>query len=123
MKRLSSLGTLRNKADRLTQIEGKRRYSKCLICGKPNQVLHHFVPKSVSSNLRYDWENLIPLCNGCHMRLHQSGDPDYEQRIIKARGGSEWYEKLRKRGREIIKVNREYFTKVIEKLTGDNEVA
>lgn len=86
-----------------------------MLCGKPQQVMHHFFPKSVSSFLRYSWDNLIPLCNGCHMRLHQSGDPSYEQRIIDTKG-KKWYDKLYKVKREYVKVNVAYYKDVWEKL-------
>ena len=107
----------RNQADKLMQIAGKIKNPKCLLCGNQTQVMHHFVPKSVSSRLRYDWDNLIPLCNPCHFRLHQSGDPDYEQRIIDKKGGQEWYKNIRQRGRETIKVNILHFKEEIEKLS------
>jgi hypothetical protein len=78
-------------------------------------VLHHFYPKSVSSALRYDWKNLIPLCQGCHMRLHQSGDPSYEYEIIK-RKGLKWYHELTSHKHDSVKIDRIYYTKVAEKL-------
>lgn len=47
-------------------------YPKCLLCGKDTQVAHHYVHKSKSLALRYDFENLIPLCNSCHFMLHHN---------------------------------------------------
>lgn len=73
--------------------------------------MHHFFPKSVSARLRYDWDNLIPLTNAEHMRLHQSGDPDYEQRIIEIKG-QKWYELLRERRKETVKINVEYYRQI-----------
>ena len=78
--------------------------------------MHHLIPKSVSAKLRYDWENLIPLTNKQHCRLHASDDLDIVTRIIKLRGGLDWYENLRKIGREIIKIDRYYYNCVIDKL-------
>ena len=78
--------------------------------------MHHLIPKSVSARLRYDWENLIPLTNAQHCRLHQSPDLTTELEIVKRKGGIGWYEKLRQRGREMIKVNREYYNRVISEL-------
>lgn len=111
----SSLTTWRKKCDKKMQEIGKVRYSKSLLSDNPTQVMHHFVPKSVSARLRYDWDNLIPLTNAEHMRLHQSGDPEYEYKIIKIKG-NEWFEKLIKTGREIIKVNVGYYKEVYENL-------
>lgn len=111
MKKRSSLGTLRNKCDKLMQEIGHKENPFCLLCGKYQQVMHHFFPKSVSSFLRYEWSNLIPLCNGCHMRLHQSGDPTYEQRIIKLKG-KKWFDWLAQHARDYIKVNTPYYESV-----------
>ena len=36
--------------------------------------MHHHVPKSRSSFLRYDGKNLVPLCGGDHFK-HHNGDP------------------------------------------------
>ena len=108
MQKRSKLGTLRNKCDKLMQQIGHEENPTCLLCGKPQQVMHHFFPKSVSSFLRYEWRNLIPLCNGCHMRLHQSGDPTYEQRIIKIKG-KKWFDWLATNARNYIKINTAYY--------------
>ena len=111
MKKRSKLGTLRNKCDALMQIIGHRRNPFCLLCGKAQQVMHHFFPKSVSSFLRYNWDNLVPLCNGCHMRLHQSGDPSYEERIKKIKG-QKWYNWLAQHARDYIKINTAYYENI-----------
>lgn len=108
MKKRSKLGTLRNKCDQLMQIIGKKKFPKSILSGAPTQVMHHFFPKSVSSYLRYDWENLIPLTNGEHMRLHQSGDPSYEGEIIRIKG-KKWYDALNRVKREYIKINTAYY--------------
>lgn len=114
MKR-NKLATLRNKADALMQEKGKEMFPKSLLSGLPTQVLHHFIPKSVSSFHRYNWDNLIPLTNGEHMRLHQSGDPYYENKIIGVKG-QEWYVELEKHKRDYVKVNVAYYEGVIEQL-------
>lgn len=105
------LGTWRKKCDAIMQQIGHHQNPFCLICGQTQQVMHHFFPKSVSARLRYEWDNLIPLCNGCHNRLHQSGDPSYEQRIIEKKG-KEWYDRLNSIRREVIKVNVEYYRNI-----------
>ena len=110
------LTTWRNKCDRALQQKVANEYKYCLICGNPVQVGHHFFPKSVSSRLRYEWENIIPLCSGCHMRLHQSGDPRYEQRIIAVKG-ERWYESLERIARDYQKVNVAYYKQMYERLT------
>lgn len=120
MRKRSSIGTLRNKCDKVMQEIGHKENRFCLLCGKAQQVMHHFFPKSVSSYLRYDWQNLVPLCNGCHMRLHQSGDPSYEQRII-ALKGQEWWKYLSTHSRDYIKINVAYYQSVLSELQARNE--
>ena len=105
----------RKTCDRLMQEVGRKRYPVSLISGQPTQVMHHFVPKSVSSNLRYDFDNLIPLTNAEHCRLHQSPDPTTEQ-MIRTLKGDIWWHKLRTRKQQIIKVNVEYYKQVKDAL-------
>ena len=112
-KKLPKLGKLQKECDTLMQQVGKKIYKNSIL-GGPTQVMHHLIPKSVSARLRYDWENLIPLTNAQHCRLHQSPDDETVVQIIKAKGGIEWYEKLRKIGRETIKVTRDYYLSVKE---------
>lgn len=50
------------------------------------------------------------------MRLHQSGDPSYEQRIVDYRG-KKWYARLDGIRRETIKTDVAYYDGQIEKLT------
>jgi hypothetical protein len=98
---------------------GKKKFPKSLLSGLPTQVMHHFVPKSVSSFHRYNWDNLIPLTNGEHMRLHQSGDPSIEHTIIKIKG-EDWFTELEKHKRDYVKINKGYYKETLEKLTYEN---
>ena len=109
--KLKTIKSLRAACDALIQQINRKKYEKCFICGSSNQVAHHFFPKSVSSFLRYNAENLVPLCNGCHMRLHQSGDPRYEQMIVSQKGEA-WYQKLENHARDYIKVDRIYYEEI-----------
>lgn len=110
------LSTLRNKADRKFQEFGMRNDPPCLLCGKPANCIHHFVPKSISSALRYEPKNGIQLCVGCHLRLHSSGDPEYEQKIIRIKGGS-WYDDLQEIRKTLISTNRKFYEEAIIMLT------
>lgn len=111
------LTSLRKKCDKELQIKGRELYDSCEICGKPISCLHHFFPKSVSANLRYDWDNLIPICQGCHMRHHQAGDPKIHATVIEKRGGLKWYNDLAKRSRELIRINQGYYKGVLEDIS------
>ena len=112
-KKLPTLKKLRKEADTLMQKLGRMMNPNSIIGGK-TEVMHHLIPKSVSARLRYDWENLIPLTNAQHCRLHASEDGEIFVSILKAKGGIEWYEALRKRGRESIKADRFYYNHIIE---------
>ncbi len=104
---------LRNKADRLLQEHIRKNYTKCEYCSNQSQVGHHFVPKSVCSNLRYDLANVIPLCHGCHMK-HHNGDPMIHAYIVKKRGDT-WFKYIA-RNRKIVKVNKGFYKEAIKQL-------
>ena len=110
------LGKIQRTCDALMQQVGKLKNPKSIISGVPTQVHHHLIPKSVSSMLRYDWNNLIPLTNGEHCRLHQSPDPTIEMKIVEIRGGIDWFNKLKEKGRQYNKVNRQYYEDIKLKL-------
>lgn len=116
-KKGKSLKTLRNKCDRLVQEWGRDKYSRCLVCGKPISCLHHYYPKSVSSVLRYNENNLIPICQGCHL-MHHNGDPRIHARILEIKG-IDWHKELTKKKEQIIKINQGYYKKIIEKYATD----
>jgi|TARA_Y100000310_G_C20638702_1_gene792654 5-methylcytosine-specific restriction endonuclease McrA len=102
----------RRKCDRLLQEWGRRTYKKCLICDKKLSCLHHYWPKSKASALRYDKDNLIPICNGCHL-MHHTGNPDIHNKINEIKG-NDWCIKLRRKKEKIIKPNIGYYKKIIE---------
>lgn len=122
MKKLPKITTLRNKADRLYQELGREMFNKCF-CGKPYSNLHHHIPKSRSSNLRYSLENGVPICAGCHFQ-HHNGDTRIAYKYIpymKKLYGKDWESKLVKESVKIIKTDRIYYNNIIEKLTYEKE--
>lgn len=104
---------LRNLADRLYQEKLKGKI--CEICGKPSTCVHHFVPKSVSNRLRYDPKNAIPICQGCHMRHHQAGDPVVHLTIQRKRG-KKWLDYITKARYEMVKTDKIFYDEAIAKL-------
>ena len=114
--RKASIKTLRNRADKLFHQAILKKHPNCLICGKPANCAHHYIPKSQSNNLRYDLDNGIPICMGCHLRHHQAGDPRIAE-IILEKKGKRWAESLHAKRRIICKMNKGYLTEVIEKLS------
>jgi hypothetical protein len=118
--KLVPLGKLQRTCDALMQQVGKLKNPKSLISNLPTQVMHHYIPKSCSSILRYNWDNLIPLTNGEHCSLHQSPDPTTNILILQAKGGQKWFDKLKEKGRQYNKVNRAYYE--AKKLELENEL-
>jgi len=104
---------LRNQADRLYQEIGTLLYKKCLICGGKLSCLHHYFPKSTSAGLRYDKDNLIPICQGCHFR-HHNGDPRIQNAINEIKG-KEWLTRLaKKKYEDYPKQNKQYYELIIK---------
>jgi len=81
---------LQHQADLLFYAVVCRLHPQCLVCEiNKAQTGHHFIYKSQSATLRYDLRNGIPICNSCHCRHHQSGDPAVVDTIIRKKG-LEW---------------------------------
>lgn len=91
---------LRIKADKL-YIEKvmKLRGDTCELCGRPAKTVHHFIPKSRSEAVRYDPDNGVVICQGCHKKIH-SWDPYLSGKVV-AQRGSKWYNDLDKRSRDL----------------------
>ena len=117
LKKVSSLGKLRKQCDKEMQIKGKMLYPKSIVSGLPTEVMHHFIPKSVSSALRYYWLNLIPLTNAEHCRLHQSPDPSIEMTIYQRMGGDNWWKALQVEQKKEMRINRAYYEGVFKELS------
>jgi len=65
----------------------------CNYCGKPAMQVHHFYRKSMYGHLRYDIDNGVPCCQGCHLRADDSNYID----ILKDRRGEDWYLSLKEK--------------------------
>jgi len=104
------------KADKLLQEIGRQKFDACIVCGKPMSCLHHYYPKSSAGNLRYNWLNLIPICQGCHFR-HHNGYPEIHNKVNEVKG-AEWLEELQEaRKVQNPKCNtRNYYLDKIEEL-------
>jgi len=118
----SECSKLEKKCDALLTPIIKKLHSKCEACGQPTQVAHHFIEKSRSNYLRYDIDNnLIPLCNVCHCKIHNrfgasiTGCLDVSD-IIRNKRGEEWYLNLRKASQITIKKDIVWYQKNYERL-------
>lgn len=117
--KLPKLSTLRNKADNLLTPLIKRLYPTCLLRGSKNcayetQVAHHHVHKSKSSLLRYDLQNLIPLCGACHVMLHN--DESYWGAMVAKIKGPEWFAYIESKKHLGVKVDRFFYLEAIDRL-------
>lgn len=112
-KRDAEIKRLRKKADTLLQEIVRAERPFCEHCGKPTQAGHHFYTKGSSSELRYDFDNLIALCAGCHVSHHKGGNPEIHVKIMRDRG-PEWFDDLYSRKAMRRNRNREYYLGVIE---------
>ena len=106
-----SLKKLRSIADGLLTPLIIKLFPRCLLCGNPTQVAHHYIKKSESNRLRYIIENLINLCTNCHCALHNH-ETIYANKIVKIEG-QPWHDKLISLKQQYIKVDREYYEKAI----------
>lgn len=93
------------KCDKLLSPIIIKLYPRCLLCGGQTQVAHHHVHKSKSLILRYHIPNLIPLCNGCHLKLHYN-ESYWASKIVEIRG-MKWFRDLDRLKNQIIKPNYE----------------
>jgi len=112
---MNKIKKLRNKADKLFQQVCLLLEPNCEACGKKAEVVHHFIPKSLSANLRYNIDNGISLCNSCHFKHHSTADPDIYEAMTKYKS-TEWFELIGKERRKLIKPTIAYYEKQIKKL-------
>jgi 5-methylcytosine-specific restriction endonuclease McrA len=121
MKKAPSKKTLKAKlkikADKLFSQCCFKKWGNICICGREASATHHFFPKSGSAYLRYNLDNGVPLCYGCHIiKIHTQGDPETLERIKKARG-LKWYnnlKRLKKKGLEAKSITTvKYYQEVI----------
>ena len=114
MKKAKSKAYYRNRCDRLIQEIMLLTHDKCLVCGKPNQVAHHYFAKARCGNLRFNFKNLINLCKGCHLKLH-TGDPSIQNEINRIKG-DEWLKDLTKARNKFVKIDITYYRNMVKTL-------
>lgn len=103
---------LQRKADKIAQQIFVSLNPYCLICGGKTSCGHHYYPKSTASSLRYDFQNLIPLCAGHHFS-HHNGNPEIHNRVNELKG-KKWLEELRAKKRNLfVKTSLGYYKNII----------
>lgn len=75
MIRKKSRKTLLLERDLVYQQETKKFYKTCALCTNEIEIIHHFIHKSQSEKLRYEFKNGVPLCKKCHFRVHARNNP------------------------------------------------
>jgi hypothetical protein len=77
--------TLKNKLDKLWSAAVRRKFPRCVVCGRePTQAHHCIVRKAQSLGVRWLLSNGIGLCTICHLyKLHGSqGDKQFLDRYL-----------------------------------------
>ncbi len=99
-KRSQTVGFWSRKADKKFQEIGREMYEEkgCLICGGKYSCLHHVFTKASCTHLRYNWKNVIPICVGCHFKIHGSEPVNVKSLmdIVIDLKGEDWYEELKR---------------------------
>lgn len=113
-KRLPKVSTVRNKTDALLTPIIKKMYPRCLFCPNPTEVAHHHVHKSKSTRLRYEIDNLVNLCNACHLTLHMN-ESYWASKVVEARG-LDWFRALERVKNEIVKADVHFYIDHYERL-------
>lgn len=95
--KLPTTKKMRNKCDKLLTPIIKKQYPECFLKGAKEctyftDVAHHHIKKSKSSPLRYNLDNLIPLCTRCHCALH-ANESKWVTVLIEKKG-LEWSQNL-----------------------------
>ena len=111
---------LQTKCDKLLTPIIKEMYPVCLLNGSQGnenctyytEVAHHHVHKSKSSALRYNFDNLIPLCNHCHLMLHHN-ESFWASKVVEIKG-LDWFKRLEKEKYKMIKTNKAYYEEQLE---------
>ena len=107
--------TARNKADQLYQRICLKLHPKSTVSGKPAQVAHHFIPKSLSNALRYDVKNGLTMTNGEHSQHHIQGDPEICEKAT-ANKPQHWQYYIKRKRREIVKPTLGWYRENIKRL-------
>jgi hypothetical protein len=101
------------KADKALQKSLTAIHTNCELCGKPVSCMHHFYCKSSCSALRYEEDNCIPVCVGCHLGFHSNRSADFIGRTIEKRG-IDWFNGLQRIRSRTIKPNKKYYEDIIQ---------
>ncbi len=92
-----------------------RSQGHCTLCPKTNNLNpHHYVGRR-NRNVRWDLDNGVCLCSGCHTMKTQSAhqDPEWFREQILAIRGQEWLDALIERSRIDCMANKQDFDEIM----------
>ena len=115
MAKPKKLSYYRKKADDLLQDKYRTEWPKCTLCKKKSVCVHHFFPKSASAALRYQPENLVPVCKGCHLKFHSRNAAEAVGNLLIKRGVG-WFIHLCWLKKQPVKTNKKYYEEIINNL-------
>lgn len=121
--RLKSISALKKEADKLwSRIIHEKWNETCAVCGSHERPqAHHFRSRRFTAT-RWNTDNGILLCSGCHYgRAHK--DYEWIRREFIAIHGVKMVDRLWNESHKLIKINREYLTKIIDKLRGEYDLS
>ena len=118
----SATSKMQKKCDRLLSPIITEMHPVCLLnglednlnCAYESQVAHHHVHKSKSLALRYDLENLIPLCTHCHLMLHHN-ESYWASKIVEIKG-LDWFREIEIKKRGTVKADIHWYNMQFETL-------
>lgn len=116
MRKKNPLRSLKRQADILwSQIIHAKWNECCAVCGSTERPQAHHFRSRRFTNTRWNTDNGILLCSACHFgRAHK--DYEWIRREFVAIHGAKMVDKLWKESQKLIKINKEYMDKVIDKL-------
>jgi 5-methylcytosine-specific restriction endonuclease McrA len=113
-----TVAELKKRLNRVSLLLAKRRDgSRCVLCGNPANHAHHFFPKGSHGSVRWEPDNLVMLCYGCHIgKIHRGGDTEeLRDRLIK-RIGTKAFEDLKWKAHVPIRQDRIYLEDLLKEL-------
>lgn len=56
---------------------------RCIVCGNVGTEVNHIVPKARGRDYKYDWKNMVLLCNEHHIGVyHHNGVTDEKIEVM-----------------------------------------
>ena len=109
--------SLRTKADTLFSKYIRGRDKKCQRCGKTTQLqAAHIYSRSILST-RYDYDNALTLCAGCHLYWAHKNPIDFTE-FVREYLGEERYNSLKERAHCPEQMTIEKYETIINDLIG-----